>query len=132
MEYKSEAKYLRVSPRKLREVADVVRDQPLEKMLISLETIQKRAAQHLLKALKSAVANVENKEKQPENLKLKLLEINKGPVFKRWRPVSRGAAHPYTRKTSHIRIILTDDQNSKSQAPNSKQIPMTKSQVPNQ
>jgi large subunit ribosomal protein L22 len=110
MDYRTEIKYIKTSPRKLREVADVVREQPLSKILVNLEFIEKRAAGVLKKAIKSAVSNAQNNHSVAlDNLKLKVLEVNEGPRLKRWRPVSRGMAHPYQKKTSHIKIILTDN-----------------------
>ena len=107
MEYKAEIKYLRISPRKLREVVNMVKKRPLAKMLIDLKFVEKKAARLLLKALESAVANAVNNFTVPqERLELKEMVVNEGPSFKRWRAASRGRAHPYRRPTSHIRIVL--------------------------
>lgn len=112
VEYKSEAKYLRIGPRKLREVADVVKKQSLPEMLVNLQHIDKKGSNLLLKALKSAIANVENNSSLTlDKLRLKKIAINEGPSFKRWRPVSRGRAHPFKRRTAHIEIVLMDDLN---------------------
>lgn len=115
MDVNADIKYVRTSPRKLREVADIVRNKPLEQALVELKFIRKRAAGLLEKALKSALANAENNYSlNKKNLKIKFLEINEGPSFKRWRPVSRGVAHPYKKKTSHIKIVLTEKDGTKN------------------
>lgn len=114
MDINANIKYMRTSPRKLREVADIVRNKPLEQALVELKFIRKRAAGLLEKALKSALANAENNYSlNKKNLKIKFLEINEGPSFKRWRPVSRGVAHPYKKKTSHIKVVLTEKNGTK-------------------
>lgn len=115
MDIRAEAKYIRMSPRKLRKVADAVKGEELEEIITNLRFIRKRAAKPLLKAINSAVANAQNNhEIERDELRLKSLEINEGPTFKRWRPVARGMAHPYEKKTSHIKIVLTDDSSPKS------------------
>ena len=110
MEYKTEIKYVRMSPRKMREVADMIRRLSLTDALVSLKHTNKKAAGILQKALKSAIKDAENNHKSSiGTLYLKSIEVNGGPTFKRWRPVSRGMAHPYLKRTSHIKIILTDE-----------------------
>lgn len=109
MEYKSEAKYVRTSPRKLREVLALIKKQPLKQMLVNLEFMDRKAASILLKALKSAITNVENNSSVAvDKLKLTKIAINGGSSFKRWRAVSRGRTHPYKKRTSHIKIILEE------------------------
>lgn len=108
-EIKAQIKYLRVSPKKLREVVDLVRGLSPTAALDQLKFLPKRAAQPLVEALKSAVANATNNLKlKIENLKIKTIEVGEGPRLKRWRVVSRGTAHQYKRRTSHIKIILEE------------------------
>jgi len=109
MDYKSEAKYLKISPQKLREVVEAVRDQSVEEMMTSLKFINKKGARLLQKALNSIKANIENNHaKSLEVLEIKKFEVNEGPSLKRWRAAAMGRAHQYKRRTSHIKIILTD------------------------
>lgn len=109
MEVKAEAKYIRVSPRKMRLVADLVRNMPLEVALVELSANTKRAAEPILKLIKSAVANAENNFKlKKENLYLKSIEVNQGIGFKRWRAVSKGTAHGYKKITSHAKVVLSE------------------------
>ena len=112
MEIKAESKYIKISPRKVRLVANTVRGLSLTSALENLTFLRKRAAKPLFKTLKSAIANAVNNFKlKEEDLKIKSIEILKGPVLKRWRPVSRGRAHSYEKKMSHIRVILEEIKN---------------------
>ncbi|MBI2007173.1 MAG: 50S ribosomal protein L22 [Candidatus Blackburnbacteria bacterium] len=104
---KAEQKYLRTSPRKLRLVADLVRGMRPLQAVDYLEHVGKRAAFPIQKVLKQALANAKNRTNLSGNdLLIKELVVNQGPVYKRFRPVSRGRAHPIKKKTSHIKVIL--------------------------
>lgn len=105
-------KYLLISPQKIREVARVIKGLDLEAALAQLEFFPKRASRPLLTALKSAIANAANNFKlERDKLKIETIEIGEGPRLKRWRAVSRGTAHQYKKRTSHIKIILTEKEN---------------------
>lgn len=100
-------KFLRMSPNKLRVVADVVRDLGPKEAIETLPFLKKRAAGPIRKVLLTAIANAKVKGIADEGqLKIKEIQINEGPRLKRGRPVSRGRWHPYQRKMSHIRIVL--------------------------
>ena len=105
---KAEQKFLRMSPRKLRLVAESLRGIKSPALALEyLEAMQKTAALPIAKAIKTAVANAKNNMKLSEDtLKIKSLEINDGPSYKRFRPVSRGQAHAIKKYTSHIRVVL--------------------------
>ena len=108
-EAKATIKFLRSSPDKLREIARVIRGLSVNVALDQLKFISKRATQPINDALKSAIANANNNLKlKTEDLIIKKIEINEGPRLKRWRAVSRGTAHQYKRRTSHISIILEE------------------------
>lgn len=110
MEIKTESKTIRISPRKVRLVADVIRNKPVDEALVALSLINKRGASALYKTLKSAISNAVNNAKLKEDLLLiKSIEIGGGPFLKRYRPSTRGRVHPYKRKSSHIKIVLTDE-----------------------
>lgn len=114
MEVKAQTKHIRMSPRKLNLVAKSIKDLPLEKALEKLSFLRKRAAEPLLKTLNSAIANATNNfGLKKDNLRIKSIQILKGPTLKRWRAVSRGRAHPYEKKTSHIKVILTKKNGTK-------------------
>ncbi len=105
---------IRISPRKVRLVADGIRNLPLEKALNVLNMTQKRGASVLNAVFKSAIGNaVNNSKKSLDSLTIKGIEVWDGPAIKRFHPSTRGRVHPYKKRSSHIKIILTDDQNKK-------------------
>ena len=107
MEIIAESKYIRISPRKVALVVKALAGLSPKDALEKLSFIGKSAASPLAKILKSALANAQNNKKlKPTDLKIKKLEVLPGPSFKRWRPISRGQAHSYKRRTSHIKITL--------------------------
>lgn len=105
---KAESKFVRVSPKKIRLVRDAIRKiSSPDKALIYLAALDKRASIPLIKTIKQAIANGKNNLNIAESsLRIKEIQITDGPIYKRFRPVSRGMAHPYARRTSHIRVIL--------------------------
>ena len=104
---KVEQKFVRTAPRKLRLIADSIRNLPLASALEQLQAINKQATLSLKKTLRQAQANaVHNHQLDPEHLTIKELQISQGPTYKRWQPVSRGRAHSIFKHTSHIRITL--------------------------
>lgn len=104
---KAYGKNIRISPKKLRVVAEVVRGQKATEALKFLKFAPKKWADILYKILHSAVANAQNNNNQDaENLYVDTLVINKGIVYKRWNPVSRGRMHPILKRTSNIALEL--------------------------
>lgn len=102
-------KYIRTSPRKLRLIADAVRGLRADKALDYLRFMGKRAAEPMYKTLKAAVANAKNvKGLSADKLSVSIVDIGEGPVYKRWRAVSRGMAHSIMKRTSHINITLKE------------------------
>ena len=109
MEVQAVAKYVRRTPRKARLIADSVKGMPVSEALALLEFSPRHAATDVAKVIKSAAANAEhNFNLNREDLFLKLLLVDEGPTMKRIRPVSRGMAHQYFRRTSHITAIVED------------------------
>ncbi len=107
MEVIALAKSVRISPRKVRLVAESIRNKPAVEALQTLSLIRKRAASFLEKTLKSAMANaMHNTKVAEEALFIKKIEVTEGPPFKRFHPSTRGRIHPYKKRTSHIKIIL--------------------------
>ena len=109
MQYQAIGKYIRGSARKLRLVADAVKTMEPEKALLSLKALPKRAADPLSDVIKSALANAKQKIGGTADLRFLRIQVNQGPSMKRWHAVSRGQAHAYKKKMSHIRVILTDE-----------------------
>jgi len=104
---KAYGKNIRISPKKLRVIAEVVRWQNATEALAFLKFAPKKWADLLYKVLASAVANAENNDNQKlENLYISSLIINKGIVYKRWNAVSRGRSHPILKRTSNIKLEL--------------------------
>lgn len=107
MEVVAKSRNIRVSPRKLRLVADAIRHLPPQAALVVLEKMGKRAALPLAKTINQALANATNNfNLKKEDLGIKKLEIQEGPTYKRWRAVSRGRAHEIKKRTSHIFLVL--------------------------
>ena len=116
MEIKSVQKYLISSPRKLREVASLVRELTPSDAVERLPYLNKRASGPLRKVINTAIANAKQKGVSESDLVFKEIQINEGPRLKRFRAGARGRAKPYKRRMSHIRVVLT----TKSQAPSTK------------
>src|ERR687886_1896099 len=109
MEVVAKAKFVKRTPRKARLVADAVLGMPISDALAYLEFSPRHAAHDVAKVIKSAAANAEhNFNLSRDELYLKQLLIDEGPTIKRIRPVSRGMAHQYFRRTCHITAIVED------------------------
>lgn len=113
MEYKATSKYIRTSTRKLRLIADAVRNLTPTVALAQLMQMPKLAALPLSKAIASAVANATQKQVKEESLKFLRIEVMGGPVMKRWHAVSRGQAHAFKKRMTHITVVLTDEGSKK-------------------
>ena len=111
MEVKSTYKYARISPKKARDVARAIQGMPVSEALDALAYTPRKAAQLLSKTLKSAVANAENNfELDAEELTVKEATVGDGPTFKRFKPRARGSAGAIRKRTSHLYITLTDEE----------------------
>jgi large subunit ribosomal protein L22 len=109
MEVSAQAKYVRRTPRKARLVADAVQGMPVRDALAFLEFSPKHAARDVWKVINSAAANAEhNYNLNRDDLVLKQLFVDEGPTIKRIRPVSRGMAHQYFKRTCHITAVVED------------------------
>ena len=110
MEIKSYSKYMRISPKKAREVARVLPGRKASDAVALLKYIPRKAARMFDKTLKSAMANAENNlNLSADDLYIREAIVDEGPAMKRFRPCARGSAHPYKKRMSHLRIILTDE-----------------------
>mgnify|MGYP000173895147 FL=1 len=104
---KANAKNIRISPKKLRVVAEVVRGMNAEQALKFLKFAPKKGADLLYKVVHSAVSNaVHNDSQKADELMIDTLIITKGIVYKRGRPVSRGRMHPILKRTSNVKLEL--------------------------
>lgn len=103
---KAEAKYLRISPSKVRMVVPLVKGQKVQTALDILGATNKKGAYLINKILKSAVANAKNKGYQKEKLFISKIVANPGPTLKRFRAASFGRATTVRKRTSHILLEL--------------------------
>lgn len=109
MEVIAQTNQVRISPRKVRLVADAIRHMSLDEALYALRSIRKRGARVLEKTILSAIANAVNNAKLDRNkLKIAKIEITEGPAFKRYRASTRGRVHPYKKRSSNIRVVLQE------------------------
>ncbi|MBI5449161.1 50S ribosomal protein L22 [Candidatus Gottesmanbacteria bacterium] len=106
MEYTATAKYVRISTRKMRLVADSIRTLAPTDALAQLSIMPKAAAEPLASVIASALANAKQKNVDSGTLRFKNIEVMGGPSMKRWHAVSRGNAHAYKKRMTHIRIVL--------------------------
>ena len=115
MEFEATTKYVRVSTRKVRLVADSIRKLTPVAALAALSQMMKSAAVPLAKTISSAVANAKQKGIADTALRFKTIEIMGGPSMKRWHAVSRGQAHAFKKRMTHIRIIVTETNTKKKE-----------------
>jgi len=112
MEVRAVSKYVRMSPRKLRRVAALIQGEPVDKALNVLKVMPQAASKALHKTLKSAASNaiaLEGTAKiKIEDLLVKRITIDGGPMWKRIRPVSMGRAFMIRKRTSHINIVISE------------------------
>jgi large subunit ribosomal protein L22 len=107
METRAVAKYLRISPYKVRLVADLIRDKRVDEALTILKFTPKRGSRLIAKTLRSAIANAESSQlMDTENLFIKSIYVDHGPRIKRWRPRAMGRATRIIKPTSHITVVL--------------------------
>lgn len=103
------AKYIRISPRKVKIVIDLIRGKSVDEAEAILMYTPKAASEPTLKLLRSAIANAENNlEMDRETLYVAEVFANQGPTLRRYRPRSRGSASRIRKRTSHITIILDE------------------------
>lgn len=109
MEIIVSAKYIRMSPRKVKLIADEIKYlKPINAVNV-LMSLPKSAAEPVRKLILSAIASAKQKQIDSEKLTFKIIEVTSGPSMKRWRAVSRGRAHAYKKRMTHMRIVLTDE-----------------------
>jgi large subunit ribosomal protein L22 len=107
MEVHAESKFIRITPRKMRLLVDAIKTLSPVVALENLENINKSGSKILIKVITSAMANAVNNNKlEKDKLKFKRFDISEGVRIKRFRPVSRGMAHGYKHRTTHVRVVL--------------------------
>lgn len=109
MEAKAKATYVRISPRKVQIVLDLIRNQPADKAMAILKFTQKAACEPVSKVLKSAIANAENNfNMDVSRLVVSEAHVAPGPVLKRIQPRAQGRAYRINKRTSHITLVLKE------------------------
>jgi len=108
MEAKASATFVRIAPRKVQIVLDLIRGEDAEKAMAILKHTPKAACEVLEKVLKSAMANAEVKNMDTSKLYVAECFVNQGPTLKRIRPRARGRAYIIRKRTSHITIVLKE------------------------
>ena len=111
MEAKATSNHIRMSPRKMRLVANEVRGYEFPEAVDTLKSLPKKASRLILKAVMSAAANAKviNPEIEEESLFVKKIFVDAGPVWKRFRPRARGKADRILRRTSKLTVVLSDE-----------------------
>ncbi len=108
MESKAVARFIRVSPNKARQVADLIRGKDLSEALAVLKYLPHGASLPIYKTVKSAAANAEhNYEMDADSLYISKIFIDQGPTLKRFKPRARGRADSIRKKTSHITVVVS-------------------------
>ncbi|HDS09482.1 MAG TPA: 50S ribosomal protein L22 [Firmicutes bacterium] len=108
MKTHAKTKYIRISPFKLRRIAQVIKGEYLEDALSYLKFLPHRGADFLTKTIKSAAANAVQKKMKEEDLIVSNIIVDEGPTIKRFRPRAMGRATRIRKRTSHITVILDD------------------------
>ncbi len=108
--YRAKAKYLMISPTKMRRVADVVRRKPYAEALALLDSLPQKGAPMLKKVLQSAASNAlaQNKKLDEEMLYIKELLVDEGPRHKRVWPRARGKRDILVKRLSHVSVVVDE------------------------
>lgn len=109
MEVRAVTRYVRISPLKVRLVMNVVRGMPVNKALATLSYMPQKAAREVARTIKSAVANAEhNYDMNRDDLFIKYIYADQGPVLKRYMPRARGMVNQIRRPTTHITVVVDE------------------------
>ena len=110
MEVKAKLRYLRISPRKVRLVVDLVRGKKVDEALHILSFTRKKASRPVAKLIRSAVANADQRgDVDVDNLYIKRIHVDPGPTFKRYRARAMGRVGRILKRTSHITVVLDEE-----------------------
>jgi large subunit ribosomal protein L22 len=112
MQARSFVRGISMSPRKMRVVANLVRGKAVEEAVGMLELMPKKAARLIAKAVRSAAANAEDKsggDVSVEELRIVTIAVDGGPIAKRWMPRSMGRANRINHRTSHLTVVVGDE-----------------------
>ncbi len=123
MEVKAKAKDIRISPRKVRLVVDLVRGKRVDQALDQLRFLPKKASHPVAKVIDSAIANAfNNYDLKKDNLYIREIRVDEGRTLRRWTPRAYGRATPIRKRTSHIVLTLGEIVDSGEVAPKKQEI----------
>lgn len=114
MHTRAQAKWVRMSPLKVRRIMNLIRGKTVEEAYVTLSFLPHSAASEIKKVLHSAMHNLINNQHSPVNVKevqqfrVSKAFVDQGPTLRRWQPHARGRAFPIKKRTSHITIELDD------------------------
>ncbi|MCF7810359.1 50S ribosomal protein L22 [bacterium] len=110
LEAKAVARWVRIAPRKMRLVVNMVRGEGVRSAVNTLHFSQKRASEPVSKTIRSALANLMIKEEaaklDPSNVYIKEIWVDEGPIQRRWRPRAMGRASRIRKRTSHLTVVV--------------------------
>jgi len=103
------AKNVRISPRKVRLVVEIIRGMPVDRALRQLEVMPQKAAKDVYKCVRSAIANAENNYGlDPADLYVARIWADEAPTLKRWRPRAHGRVSPQLSRSSHVTVVVDE------------------------
>ena len=109
MQAKAVAKYVRISPRKVRQVVNLIRGKKISDAMAILQFTPKGSTEPVTKVLKSAVANAEhNLDLNADDLIVSEIYVDQGPTLKRIKPRAQGRADRIRKRTSHITVVVSE------------------------
>lgn len=121
---KAMQKYTRQTPRKVRLVANQIKDLPLDQAMQQLAVIEKRATDVVAKTLRMAIADAtHNHGYQVSDLSIERIIIGEGPRYRRFRSVSRGRAHGIIKRSCHVTVVLQTQDDAKAIKPIEADVP---------
>lgn len=108
-DFRAAHRYARISSRKARSVADLVRGNSVNAALEQLRFCHRRASPMIQKVIRSAMANAgQDLDIDVNRLYVKDLRVDEGPTMKRWRPRAQGRVYPILKRSSHISVVLAE------------------------
>jgi large subunit ribosomal protein L22 len=114
MAFEVKLKHLKISPRKVRLVADMIRGKKIDEAQVILGFAVKKGADPILKLLNSAVANVKNNSKKEiDGLFISKITVDEGPIAKRMMPRAKGRGDRIMKRSSHVTLVLDEKRGPK-------------------
>jgi large subunit ribosomal protein L22 len=109
---RAEAKYVRISGRKVMGYGRVVKHLPYKEAKTALNLVTAQGAQVLYKVIQSAVSNlmIKSKNIDEDTIRIDSVRVNEGPTLKRWRPRARGRADRIHKRTCHIEVVVSGEE----------------------